>query len=105
MTIEDKIRKKLELHLNISLLEVVNESPRHQVPEGAETHFRVLIISSDFNDLSTVQRHQKVYQILADELKGPVHAFSQKTMTPEEWRGMDSSLSPSPPCQKKSHLP
>lgn len=105
MIIEDKIRKKLELHLNISLLEVVNESPNHQVPEGAETHFRVLIVSSDFQGLSVVQRHQKVYQILEEELKGPVHAFSQKTMTPEEWRGVEeSALSSSPPCQKKPHL-
>ena len=101
MTIEDKIRKKLELHLNISLLEVVNESPRHQVPEGAETHFRVLIVSNDFKGLSTVKRHQKVYQVLSKELAGPIHAFSQKTLTPEEWKALGSHSSESPPCQHK----
>ncbi len=101
MSVEDKIRQKLQSHLNIDLLEVINESPHHQVPEGSESHFRVLIVSKDFEGLSTVKRHQRVYEILGEELRGPVHAFSQKTLTPEEWKGVDSSVSPSPPCQKK----
>ena len=101
MSIEQKIREKLGSHLQLELLEVVNESPHHQVPEGAETHFRVLIVSKDFKDLGTVKRHQKVYQILKEELQGPVHAFSQKTFTPEEWKAISSPLPSSPPCQKK----
>ena len=105
MSIEGKIRQKLESHLNISLLEVVNESFNHQAPEGAETHFRVLIVSNDFKGLGVVQRHQKVYQILKDELNGPVHAFSQKTMTPEEWASVSAPVSPSPPCHKKPQQP
>lgn len=102
MSVEDKIREKLQARLDIELLEVINESPYHQVPEGSESHFRVLIVSKDFEGLSTVKRHQRVYKILGDELRGPIHAFSQKTLTPGEWKGLDSSTSPSPPCQKKS---
>lgn len=105
MSVEDKIRQKLQTHLNIELLEVINESPYHQVPEGSESHFRVLIVSKDFEGLSTVKRHQKVYGILGEELRGPVHAFSQKTFTPEEWKGTDPSVSPSPPCRKKGQGP
>ena len=101
MNVEERIRQKLESHLDIYLLEVINESPYHQVPEGSETHFRVLIVSKDFKGLSTVKRHQKVYQILKEELKGPVHAFSQRTLTPEEWETIDSPAQPSPPCQKR----
>ncbi|MDE0518100.1 MAG: BolA family transcriptional regulator [Oligoflexia bacterium] len=102
MNVEQQIRDKLTSRLQIELLEIVNESPYHQVPEGAETHFRVLIVSNDFKDLSTVKRHQKVYQILKEELQGPVHAFSQRTFTPEEWKDTNSPISSSPPCQKKS---
>ena len=101
MSVEQKIREKLVSHLQIELLEVVNESPYHQVPVGAETHFRVLIVSKDFKGLATVKRHQKVYQILKAELQGPIHAFSQKTFTPEEWKAISAPLTPSPPCQKK----
>ena len=101
MSVEQQIRQKLQDHLQIILLEVVNESPSHQVPEGSETHFRVLIVSKDFEGLGKVQRHQKVYQILQKELAGPVHAFSQKTLTPNEWETIDTPLTGSPPCQKK----
>jgi len=100
--VEKRIRQKLESHLDTCLLEVVNESPYHQAPEGSETHFRVLIVSRDFKGLNTVKRHQKVYQILKEELKGPVHAFSQRTLTPEEWEAIDSPVRSSPPCQKRS---
>ena len=102
MSVEQKIRDKLTSYLQVEILEVVNESPHHKVPEGAETHFRVLIVSKDFKDLNTVKRHQKVYKILKEELHGPIHAFSQRTFTPEEWKSMSSPISSSPPCQKKS---
>ena len=101
MVVENKIRDKLQAHFHIKLLEIINESPHHQVPEGSETHFRILIVSKDFKGLSTVKRHQKVYHVLKEELQGPVHAFSQKTLTPEEWEAMSSSTLSSPPCQKK----
>ena len=99
---ESAIRQKLSDHLSIDLLQVVNESPLHQVPQGAETHFRVLIVSKDFEGLGTVQRHQKVYRILAKELAGPVHAFSQRTFTPAEWSAVEQSSVSSPPCAKKN---
>lgn len=101
MSVEENIKQKLQSSFNIELLEVINESPMHQVPKDSETHFRVLIVSNDFEGLSTVKRHQKVYQALSKELTGPVHAFSQKTLTPKEWKALGSHSSNSPPCQHK----
>ncbi len=100
MTMEDQIRHKLKAHFKIHLLEVINESARHFPPEKTNTHFRVLIVSDDFKGLDTVKRHQKVYQTLKQELKGPVHAFSQQTFTPEEWKA--ATQVPSPPCHHKN---
>ena len=100
MSVEEQIKQKLKSNLNIALLEVVNESAFHQGPVNAETHFRILVVSPDFEGLSTVSRHQKVYRVLAKELSGPIHAFSQKTLTPKEWEA-GSVISPSPPCHKK----
>ena len=100
--VEEKIRHKLQSHLSLDLLEIVNESPQHQVPENSETHFRLLIVSKDFQNLNGVQRHRKVYQILAEELKGPVHALSQRSFTPEEWAEHTTPSPSSPPCQKKT---
>ena len=101
MSVENAIRQKLQSALDVELLEVINESPYHQVPEGSESHFRVLIVSKDFEGLSTVKRHQKVYKILSEELQGSVHAFSQSTFTPQEWSTAGVVPTSSPPCQKK----
>lgn len=101
MSVEEKIRQKLQSGFNVYLLEVINESSQHQVPVNAETHFRVLIVSDDFQGLSTVKRHQKVYGMLKEELHGPVHAFSQRTFTIKEWNERDIRGLGSPPCHRR----
>lgn len=54
-------------------------------PDGApETHFKLRIISSQFEGMNLVQRHRRVFDILKEELKGPVHACSLETKTPKE---------------------
>ena len=97
--VEKSIRDKLERAFCPRILEVLNESPQHQTTEGAETHFRVLLVSTRFSGLSKVLRHQMVYKCLKEEIEGPVHAFSQNTFTPEEWNKL-SSAPATPPCAK-----
>ena len=48
--IESSIRKKLEDTLKPLHMEVLNESYMHNVPKGSETHFKVLVVSDQFND-------------------------------------------------------
>ena len=45
---------------------------------------RVSIVSSGFEGLKPIQRHRKVYEILADELQSGVHALALVTKTPAE---------------------
>jgi acid stress-induced BolA-like protein IbaG/YrbA len=49
------------------------------------THFEALLVSSGFEGLRLVQRHQKVYAVLGDRMKAEIHALSMKTLTPAEW--------------------
>ena len=43
------IKVQIEDQLNTGLdpwhLEVINESPNHNVPDGAESHFKIIIVS------------------------------------------------------------
>ncbi len=78
-------------------LEVIDESYMHSVPAGAESHFRLLIVSERFEGKSAVQRHQAVYAILADEVKNHIHALGLQTLTPDEWR-TDQARNESPEC-------
>ncbi|CAK9796497.1 BolA-like protein 2 [Anthophora plagiata] len=76
---ESYIRNKLTEELNASHVEVVDES------DGCGAKFMVTIVSSVFEGKSLLQRHRLVNSVLEKELK-TIHAFSQKTLTPEEWK-------------------
>ena len=78
-------------------LEVVDESYMHSVPVGAESHFRLLIVADRFDGKSSVQRHQAVYALLADEVQNHIHALGLQTMTPAEWEA-DQARNESPEC-------
>jgi acid stress-induced BolA-like protein IbaG/YrbA len=42
-------------------------------------------VSERFEGLSPVARQRVVYDALADEMGGEIHAFSMRTFTPAEW--------------------
>jgi acid stress-induced BolA-like protein IbaG/YrbA len=48
-------------------------------------HFEAIVVSSAFEGLRPIQRHQKVYAILGDRMREEIHALSMKTLTPAEW--------------------
>ena len=88
MQVKAAIEKKLAAALAPQRLSVVDESHRHAGHAGArpqgETHFRVEIVSPAFAGLNRVARQRLVHDVLAAELKGPVHALALQTRTPEE---------------------
>lgn len=52
--------------------------------DGDGQHFFAEIVSKEFEGLSRIKRHQKVYAILGDKMHSEIHALSMKTLTPEE---------------------
>jgi BolA protein len=90
MNVGERIRAKLTEALAPSILEVIDESHKHQGHRGArpegETHFHVVVASERFAGMMRVARQRLVYGILADELAGPVHALSLETVAPGEAR-------------------
>ncbi len=53
--------------------------------EGDGQHFFATIVSAEFEGLSRVKRHQRVYAALGDRMREQIHALSMKTLTPAEW--------------------
>ena len=80
-------------------LDVIDESHRHNVPEGAESHFKLVIVSEAFEGEGLLARHRRVNRLLADQLAGAVHALGLHTHTPAEWAERGESVPPSPPCR------
>lgn len=86
MRIQTTIESKLRSALSPLHLEVVNESHLHSVPPGSESHFKVIVVSEQFAGLSLLAQQRLVNDLLADELRGGVHALAMKTLTPQKWR-------------------
>ena len=85
MNVQQQIECKLVDELAPGFLEVSNESDQHNVPANSETHFKVVVVSDLFEGQRRVARHQRVYQLLAAQLAGPVHALALHTYTATEW--------------------
>lgn len=58
----------------------------HLAVEGDGEHFYATIVSADFEGLSRIKRHQRVYGVLGDRMRAEIHALSMKTLTPAEWQ-------------------
>uniref|UniRef100_A0A3Q3JBG5 BolA family member 1 n=1 Tax=Monopterus albus TaxID=43700 RepID=A0A3Q3JBG5_MONAL len=95
--VECAIRTKLTNTFKPDHLEVHNESHMHAVPPGSESHFRVLVVSSQFQGLPLIQRHRMINEALKEELSNCVHALAIQAKTPEQWDS-NPTLAKSPPC-------
>ena len=95
--VETAVRTKLTDALKPDYLEVHNESHMHAVPPGSESHFRVLVVSSQFDGLPLIKRHRLVNEALKEELSSCIHALAIQAKTPEQW-GSNPSVVKSPPC-------
>jgi acid stress-induced BolA-like protein IbaG/YrbA len=56
----------------------------HLEVQGDGRHFFATIVSSQFEGLARVRRHQQVYTALGDRMREQIHALSMKTLTPAE---------------------
>lgn len=100
MKLESRIRQKIESELKPSYLELENESHQHSGPVHAETHFRLLVVSAQFEGVARLQRQRRINEILKEELQEGVHALSQRAMTPSEWESAkDHFKMVSPSCR------
>lgn len=82
----DNIRRTLDAVLAPSQLEIEDDSHRHAGHVGAKGggHYRVYVVSSKFSGRSLIARHRMVYEALAEQMKGDIHALSLVTKAPEE---------------------
>jgi BolA protein len=96
-TVESEIIVCLEAAFSPLFIEVKNESHMHAGPPDRETHFNVTLVSSGFEGLRQVQRHQAVYRQVTPYLERGVHALALHTYTPAEWNS-SPHVSASPNC-------
>jgi BolA protein len=94
VTVAETMRQKLSARFAPIRLEIVDDSERHighaghpgGAGQGGESHFTVTVVSAAFAGLGRVARQRLVYETLANELKGGVHALALTTLAPDEER-------------------
>jgi len=98
MSLQTAISEKLGAAFAVTHIQVENESHMHSVPANSETHFKVVLVSNDFDGKTKVARHQLVYRVLAEEMQSGVHALALHLYTEREWASRRASSPDSPQC-------
>jgi BolA family transcriptional regulator, general stress-responsive regulator len=92
MSVAETMRRKLTERFTPTRLDIVDDSARHAghpghpggAGQGGETHFTVTVVSPLFAGMGRVARQRLVYETLAAELSGGVHALALTTLAPDE---------------------
>lgn len=82
----EMIRSSLETSLSPDRIEIIDDSAAHAGHAGntGGGHFSVTIVSDQFRDKSTLERHRLVYMAVNHLMPTEIHALSIKAMTKEE---------------------
>lgn len=64
--VEQAIREAISDQLEPIHYEVINESYMHNVPKGAETHFKVLVVSQKFESLPLIKVRRRESHVCAN---------------------------------------
>ena len=86
-TRQQNIERKLQAAFSPLHLEVIDESHMHSVPEGAQSHFKVVVVSDAFDGEKLIARHRRINEILNEELAEGMHALAMHT-SPCKYGGM-----------------
>ncbi len=88
VTMQERIVARLTAALDPILLDVIDESDRHAghagAREGGGTHYRVQVVSGQFERQSRVERHRLVYGLLSAEFADGLHALALVAKAPGE---------------------
>ncbi len=98
MTVREQLEQRLLEQLQPERMNLENESHRHSVPPGSESHWNLVVVSPIFENRSLLQRQRTVYGAVGD-LMQRIHALTMKTLTPAEWEAAGGDVAnPAPPC-------
>ncbi|MES9905483.1 MAG: BolA family protein [Sedimenticola sp.] len=99
---KETIEKAILDALQPQFLEVIDESHMHSVPEGAQSHFKVTVVSDKFKGEKLIARHRLINNLLKDAFNDSLHALALHTMTLEEWHTKGGRSADTQECMDSS---
>jgi BolA protein len=97
--VQRSIRDALIDQLTPHHLEVINESHMHSGPPGRESHFKVVVVTEQFDGKNRIKRHQAVNRACKPMFDDGLHALAIHTWTPGEWTDRGGVVPDSPLCK------
>lgn len=97
MSVAERIEHLVREGVQVELFQLENESHMHSGP-ATESHFKLVLVSSDFEGKRLVQRHQQVYGLVSELMQNPIHALALHLHTPNEWQERNGAVPASPNC-------
>lgn len=97
MSVAERIEALLREGMQVDKVLLENESHMHAGP-ASESHFKLALISPDFEGMPKVRRHQMVYALVAELMQNPIHALAMHLYTPAEWSAQQGEVPLSPDC-------
>lgn len=70
-----------------------------EVRSDDDTHFAATLVSSAFEGLRSIARHQLVYRALGERVGREIHALSIEAFTPNEWAARQAPGAGGPPAR------
>ena len=89
MTTIELIEQRLRERLAPTHLELLDDSAKHAGHRGATSaggHYRLVIVSDEFEGRSLIERHRLVNEAVRDLFGPKIHALSMRTLTPDQWQ-------------------
>lgn len=88
MDIGKLIKEKIEEEFSPLVCEVINESAKHKGHAGdngtGQTHFKLRVVSSAFDNQNAIARQRSVYRVLNSIFDAGLHAISMKLISEKE---------------------
>jgi len=94
MSVSEASFQRIETCLRAALspvyLELEDESANHIGHTGAAgggRHYRLTLVADRFEGIPRLKRHRMIYDVLAHDMRGTIHALAIRALTPSEWEG------------------
>lgn len=74
----EEIESKLNASLTDAHISVIDMT-------GTKDHYKVVVVTPDFEGKLPIKRHRMIYGALGEEMKGAIHALTIEAYTPQQW--------------------
>tara|TARA_B100000029_G_scaffold364506_1_gene357698 strand:+ start:387 stop:668 length:282 start_codon:yes stop_codon:yes gene_type:complete len=85
--IQKKILKLIQSKINVEYIDINDFTSKHKKHKHYDQggHYTLIVVSNDFKNISLLERHKIIYNILNDMLKKEIHALSITAKTIDEY--------------------